>query len=678
MPGQLYYLALGDSYASGDGDITLDGADHYLPGTNIYGDYTKGIARETCHISTRSYPMRIATAMELTSGVDMRSVACSGAVMSDILSADKKDAGYVNTSYLGQSTQQISKSGPRLEGIVNASALQAEARTSYIPGRVQQIELVKKSQPKYATIMVGGNDIDFPGVMMACAKNSLPSADETCDYARGSGLAGQAKKVYDLYPKLVAFYEALQEVAPRTTFYAIGYPQFMDATNESCVEMLNLYSQAEREAIHNLISYANGIIRAAANDAGVKYINIENSLTGMELCSSGTGMTGMLDTFATVIYTEYMKSLTMSDSVLAKYLNILPVGAPHELALRLYVAERSAALLAGIMYSPATAISDISQELSHPNAIGHDAIYKSIRDTLGADLLESNVCGGKVSCPTGAVTGRPSIGTYLPGVTVRDGVVYISGNGHVQIERKDSKGKVTTGALIKGVADQLIRIVLDILEGEVDISAPVIVEIHSQPTVLGTMSKVGEGYELDVALPDSVPAGQHVLHIRGQLVDGQQFDIDSPVFVEGPEGDIDDDGISDSVDTCAFAEPTGIDVDEDGTDDKCDLDVSFGTTEGPYGGGLGDGEVEVSMRSMSGDDRNNSPGLSKQMLFAGTGFQGQVGDGILDSTDVSLQRVTDTVADGVDQSSAIWAISAVLFVFGTSLFISRARRAKRS
>lgn len=572
-PGQLRYLSLGDSYASGEGDITADGLDHYFAGTNVYGNYTQNIARETCHLSTRSYSMRIASAMQLLKGVDMQSVACAGAVTQDILSAGKQSDGYLNSHYLGQSAQLISTVGPRLSGISNAVTLQNEARQDYTPGRVQQIEFVKKAKPQYMTVMVGGNDLDFGGILAACASNALPSASETCDYAETTGMAGIVQKVHDLYPTLLKFYEALHEVSPKTVIYVIGYPQFIDENSETCKEMLNLYSKPERKTFHQMIAYANAVIKNAALDAGAKYIDISDALTGGKLCDTGTDMTGMTDVFTISIYTEYMKSLTMSDGNIAKYLNIFPTGLLHDIALKIYLAERAAAIAAQVSYSPATAIADTMQELSHPNSLGHEAMYETIKEGLGEDLLESDTCNQVVSCPNGTLQGQPDVSKYVPdfALDADDDTVYVGVGGKVIFWRRSSLGDGVIGALAKGESEQFVRISSEDMPQAVDDTQPIVVELHSQPIVLGAMTHVGAVYELKTSLPQNAVVGQHVLHIKGKLTDGRAFDLDTPMFVEGPIGDIDDDGIADVGDTCAFGSPSGIDKDSDGIDDACDL-----------------------------------------------------------------------------------------------------------
>lgn len=575
------YLAIGDSYASGEGDITIDGVDHYIAGTNIYGNYDQGIPRETCHLSTRSYSMRIAAAMELEKGIDMQSVACAGATTSDVLTATNQTSSYIDASYLGQSTQVLSISAPRLMGIANASTLQNDARQSYISGRVQQIELVKKAQPKYLTVMIGGNDLDFGGVISACAKNSLPSADETCEYAEGAGLKAEIKKIHDLYPKLLDFYGTLQEVSPKTTIYTIGYPQFMDEDNESCKQMLDLYSKPERKAIHEMIAYANAVIKNAAHDAGVKYVDISNALVGGQLCDTGTDMTGITDVLATSVYTEYMKSLTMSDSNIAKYLNIFPTGTLHDAALQIYLLERETDVANHIAYSPATALADVMQALSHPNALGHKAMYEAIRQVLGDDLLASTICNQYVSCPGGGNLGQPDVSRYVMGFALdaNDKTVYVGLNGKVSVGHSDTSLGTIFGSLVKGATQQIIQVAVSNLPNALDNTQPIVVELHSQTVALGTMTRVGEAYELKTTLPQSVSVGRHVLHIKGYLTNGNAFDADSSVFVEGPLGDIDDDGLQNDVDTCAFGSATGVDKDADGIDDACDLAVTMFTNK---------------------------------------------------------------------------------------------------
>lgn len=96
-------------------------------------DKAKGAPREKCHVSTRSYPYKLANWMGLGSGPSAAwaSVACSGATVYDM-----------NWDNSGGYEGQDSPLG-RLHGYDNKGVLQKMALNEMIPGHVKQIEFVK-------------------------------------------------------------------------------------------------------------------------------------------------------------------------------------------------------------------------------------------------------------------------------------------------------------------------------------------------------------------------------------------------------------------------------------------------------------------------------------------------------------------------------------------------------
>lgn len=140
----LQYLALGDSFASGEGEL-FDG--NYLAGTNVFGNYANGVPREMCHLSNRSYPMLLGNSMQLQYGGDMRSVACSGSETKDIIS--------LTTPYFGSTTYTLFGTVPRLKPLKDPKPLQDQAREDFTPGRIEQIDFVKKVKPAVMTVMAG-------------------------------------------------------------------------------------------------------------------------------------------------------------------------------------------------------------------------------------------------------------------------------------------------------------------------------------------------------------------------------------------------------------------------------------------------------------------------------------------------------------------------------------------
>lgn len=190
------YLALGDSFSSGEGDTDKNpatGRKYYRQWTDVKEDKAKGAPKEKCHVSTRSYPYKLANWMGLGSGPSAAwaSVACSGATVYDM-----------NWDNSGGYEGQDSPLG-RLHGYDNKGTLQKMALNEMIPGRVKQIEFVKKYQPKVITLTAGGNDVDFGGKIRSCVDPR--ERRDTCDWAKkdmdtlGSQIKGQFDRLVGLY-----------------------------------------------------------------------------------------------------------------------------------------------------------------------------------------------------------------------------------------------------------------------------------------------------------------------------------------------------------------------------------------------------------------------------------------------------------------------------------------------
>lgn len=273
---RLEYLALGDSYSSGEGDIQkrTDGQSFYLPGTNI--NQTSTMPSELCHISSRSYPFLLRNSMSLSVN-KMRSVACSGAVTYDI---------YANSGeYFGQ--------GRRLASLPISSRLtmQTQAVVDFIPGRVEQINFVEKYKPSAVTLTIGGNDTGFGSVIENCARSL-----ETCAYANKNGLRGhQGYLIRSQFEAIKKTVNDIRRVSPLTKVYLIGYPEFMYGGMAVCGLNAGILDSNERTMIVKSIEYLNDVIEAAARASGAMYIDIQNSLAGGRICELGGYVTGVVD-----------------------------------------------------------------------------------------------------------------------------------------------------------------------------------------------------------------------------------------------------------------------------------------------------------------------------------------------------------------------------------------------
>lgn len=274
---RLKYLALGDSYSSGEGDIGKNehGGNYYLPMTDIAKENGKG--GDTCHISSRSYPFILRAAWGVGSD-DMKSVACSGA---------KLTSDYYSpiAGYMGQEGRLQHRAHEIKQ--VHQNALER-----FFPGRVPQLEFVKKYQPEIVTVTGGGNDIGFGDILLYCA-----TSPETCAQVKGGyGTVHEdfMADIDDQYGYTVAFLNKLKEEAPFTKVYYVGYPKFI-ADLRICGANAALLDWREIQMINDSIVRLNSVLARAARDAGATYIGIEDALRGGRICEGSWYMTGVVN-----------------------------------------------------------------------------------------------------------------------------------------------------------------------------------------------------------------------------------------------------------------------------------------------------------------------------------------------------------------------------------------------
>lgn len=347
-PYKLDYLALGDSYSSGEGDTErnpANGKKYYRNWTDNEEDFSSGMPREKCHISPRSYPYILAEGMQLRGTNKWNTVACSGAEIWDV-----KSGG--SSTYKGQGKGGDDWNKPRLEGFNGWSNLKTTALNELIPGRQKQIEFVKKYKPKAITLTMGGNDVDFGGKIKDCAVGS-DILDNTCRWAvEGKGRSDLAKEMYSQYDELKSLYTGLYKASDKQTkVYVLGYPQFINGEKSASCSGSNIFrlNSEEREMVHESVTYFNNVIEQASLAAGVKYIDLESSLSGHRLCDSKER------------YVTGMAAWSTSEN----------------------------------------------QESFHPNAKGNFAIAMSVWDQLDSkSLVEYDICPNSVEdvCPNPAAT----------------------------------------------------------------------------------------------------------------------------------------------------------------------------------------------------------------------------------------------------------------------------------
>jgi lysophospholipase L1-like esterase len=494
----LDYLALGDSFSSGEGD-----AGHYEAGTdgdadpNLPENLGVNTAAEKCHLSVNSYPYRLASLYNIAKSAHgdsgFRSVACSGAVSGDVTEAE-------NNKYEGQheSLKQIDES--------LRQPIKNKAIATFTPGREAQKAFLRRYKPKSATISIGGNDVHFSDIL----KNCLSPTTGTC-YAEGNDRRALGQSVHNEYSKIDKVLKEMHEASENTKIYVVGYPQLL-LLGSSCSANVGL-EQPEIEMSHYVVNYLNKIIKTAAEHNGMKYIDIENALVSHGLCST--------------------------DDEIA--VNAIMPGNDQ--------------VFIGVGWF---GLNVIGNETFHPNSYGHSLMTGAIADQIGnlstqisCNALDPN--GYKTFCSETAETANvPNIPTYFgtsevatPVISnwgiaqfmtsVDDGIYQgvIDTANNLIIKPAQAVASAASGAanaVVNVHSNMIISINPNIMLAP---SSVISSELHSSPISLGQIQVDSSGHVTNqtISLPDNLPTGYHTLHLYATLITGEQIDMQEQVLV---------------------------------------------------------------------------------------------------------------------------------------------------
>ncbi|HVU59878.1 MAG TPA: SGNH/GDSL hydrolase family protein [Candidatus Saccharimonadales bacterium] len=307
------YLALGDSYASGEG--TFD----YTAGTDALPN--------KCHLSALSYPFLMSARAGTT-----QSVACSGAIIDNVLG---DEGGHKDNQLKDVSDTDITQSQ------------KDQAYDQHTPGVIAQDRFVYQDKPKVVTISIGGNDVGFADIIARCILPFSPefsgsqvtgaSGSQDC-YATYEDRLELVNTVNAQFNNLVQTYAKLQAGDPTRRVYVIGYPQIVKPDGD-CALNVRLGRQ-ETEFAYLFIGYLDSVIERAAARAGAVYVDTQHAFDGHRLCEAGgsqvavNGLTAGDDKFVLFGNESYhpnqLGHQLLADAILAATHNLTdPMPAPN-------------------------------------------------------------------------------------------------------------------------------------------------------------------------------------------------------------------------------------------------------------------------------------------------------------------------------------------------------------
>ncbi len=238
------YLALGDSFASGEG------AYQYKSATDTTAN--------GCHLSLRSYPYLIAKQLSLD---QTESVACSGATTNDLING-VADYRLYHSQAKGKESEAFD------EAILR----------DFLPGYRAQKLFANRYRPRVLTVMIGGNDVGFSDILQRCL------GPDTC-YSHYEDRLELLNEVSAQFNSLAGTFSEIKHAAPDSErIYVLAYPQIADAFGNCALNVHLNYD--ELVLAGTLVSHLNSIIKGAAEHAGVTFLNTEDALHGHRLCET--------------------------------------------------------------------------------------------------------------------------------------------------------------------------------------------------------------------------------------------------------------------------------------------------------------------------------------------------------------------------------------------------------
>lgn len=523
------YLAMGDSFSSGEGD--LQGGTWYEPGTDEQGNKDTFEGRNLCHLSRRSYPYLIAKelgylsgdASEPTTPLDndlFHSVACSGAVIHNVVGGAKNGTvDYpANEGVFADANNQY---GNDFFGLLGR----------WQPGRIKQLDrldstvfggyTVSEPKPEVITLGIGGNDAGFGNTILACA---MPG---TCKQAVAGSIdsSNLAIRLMNLKPKLVDTYKKLKSASPESRVYVHGYPIFVSSREGDLVDVVDggtcqvnvRLDFKERQLVVEGVKYMNQIAQSAAQEAGVVYVDIENILDGTNLCSGAE-----------------QSDMTVNGTTAG--------NDKEHLALNI--------LSTGICWIRTGCLGN---ESFHPNPEAH----KLYRQRL---LQETNNLSSDMPAPV--ISTLPSPSDFFGSAAINEATLKNNGASSTLI--------IPYPEPFLSGSDQGLQILQDgLLPG-----SKLRIELQSTPTTITEFTVPTNGIvDQPIELPVGAEPGAHELHIFGTNNFGTAFDYYEPILIAVNSADFDGDGVLDEVDSCLTIFNSFVDIDQDGIDDVCDSEI---------------------------------------------------------------------------------------------------------
>jgi hypothetical protein len=235
------YVALGDSYSSGEGNPGKSWVDHTGTPTNDINS-TNG-----CDRSASAFPIQLEKWLgsnKQFKGIDLSFLACSGATTSNLFNSPAPSVGLRPESTTGGEELQL-------------------------------LDTKELSNARIVTVSIGGDDLYFSDILKHCLTTNRNDCHDT---SSDPWIANLITNIQDsLGPVLVATYHQIEREAKNAALYVVGYPNiFPTSTKSSC----GLLSSAATQYLIQAQADLDTVIADAAESAKAYFVNPNSSSDG--------------------------------------------------------------------------------------------------------------------------------------------------------------------------------------------------------------------------------------------------------------------------------------------------------------------------------------------------------------------------------------------------------------
>lgn len=264
------YVALGDSYSSGEG------GSEYLPGTDVDGkwkekvddwipfyDSTEAERHNLCHRSTKAYSQSVYDEYDFEGDYDFH--ACSGAEVKDLLPGDQPP-------------------DENNDGVPDGENVPDHANVGESP----QLEHLNEDT-SLVTVSIGGNDVGFAEVIKSCLWRGVVETAASCEEDMGESTR---RKIRNLKDDLVDLYNKMQGRAPNARILVVGYPRMFPDDPIGPLEvgpsletgdLDEPIDPADQRWMNEMGRLLNQTTKQAAEEAGVEFVDVHDALEGHEI-----------------------------------------------------------------------------------------------------------------------------------------------------------------------------------------------------------------------------------------------------------------------------------------------------------------------------------------------------------------------------------------------------------